>query len=215
MIYALCFCILTGYSGYSTGEIMLDSFLAEDGLAFDEFQDSFEFYQENRDQWGRVSNRGWMNRMYRWENEVPAMSGISRLLTTLDLSQDQYSYLDALTYYVDFQLEALRSTSGSSADRMDFFDAFTDDMYMETSVYFSFGARQWYQDEMNDLMAWTMGMVNDMLSDDQLADARYIVEHEMTGWNERESHFGRYEQWGNDSCRDYSNPGRRSMKNWY
>ena len=210
MIYVLCFCLLAGYSDYSAGEIMLDTFLAEDGLTYDEFQDSFGDYQN--DQWGRVSNRGWLNRMYQWENDIPAMRGISRLLSRLDLTQNQYSYLDALTYYVEFQLEALRSTDGSDNDRMDFFDAFTDDMYMETSVYFSFGAGQWYRDEMNDLMAWSLGMVNDMLSAEQLVEARYIVENEMQHWNVRESRSGQYDQWQNYNCRDQYNPGRRSMK---
>ena len=211
MIYALCFCILTGYSDYSAGEIMLDSFLAEDGLTFVEFQENYSEYQN--DQWGGISTRGWLNRMYLWENDIPAMRGISRLLTRLDLSRDQYSYLDALTYYVEFQLEALRSTDGSGDERMDFFDAFTDDMYMETSVYFSFGARQWYQDEMNHLMAWTMGMINDMLSDDQLDEAKRIVENAIPHWDDRDSRAGQLDQWRNCNCRDQNYPGRRSMKN--
>ncbi len=211
MIYALCFCVLTGFSGYSAGEIMLDTFLAEDGLTFALFQENFSEYQT--DQWGRISTRGWLNRMYLWENDIPAIRGISRLLTRLDLSRDQYSYLDALTYYVEFQLEALRSTDGSGDDRMDFFEAFTDDMYMETSVYFTFGAGQWYRDEMNDLMAWTMGMINDMLTDEQLEEAEYIVEEEMSRWNERDSRPGQQEQWRNYNCRDQNNPGRRSLKN--
>ena len=96
---------------------------------------------------------------------------------------------------------------------MDFFEAFTDDMYMETTVYFTFGAGQWYQDEMNDLMAWTMGMVNDMLTDEQLEEAGHIVEDGMSGWNERDSRPGQHDQWQNHNCRDRNNPGRRSRKN--
>ncbi len=208
MIYALCFSVLFGYSGHSAGEIMLDRFLAHDGMTFYEFSEEFEDFQNEL--WGRPSSRGWLVRMYDWESEIPAMRGISRLLSRLDLTRDQFYYLDALTYYVQFQLEALRSTYGADYDRMDFFQAFTEEMYMETTVYFAFEERQWYQSEMNDLMAWAMGVVNDMLSTEQLDDARYIVEWEMQDWDVRDSWSSWYEQWRNDPRRDYHNPGRRS-----
>ena len=209
MIYAFCFSVLFGYSGHSAGEIMLDRFLAEDGITFFEFTEEFEDFRNEL--WGRPSSRGWLVRMYDWESEIPAMRGISRLLSRLDLTRDQFYYLDALTCYVEFQLEALRSTYGDGNDRMDFFQAFTEEMYMETTAYFAFEERQWYQSEMNDLMAWTMGMVNDMLSTEQLDDARYIVEWEMQDWDIRDSWSCWYEQWRNDPRRDYHNPGRRSV----
>jgi len=69
MIYAFCLCVLTGFSDYSAGGIMLDTFLVEDGLTFAEFQESYGEYQN--DQWGGVSTRGWLNRMYLWENDKP------------------------------------------------------------------------------------------------------------------------------------------------
>ncbi|MCK5131798.1 MAG: hypothetical protein KAR40_06550 [Candidatus Sabulitectum sp.] len=210
MIVTLCCSVLLGYSSYSAGEIMLDRFLANDGMTYMEFHEEFEDFQN--DQWGRPSSRGWLARMYDWESEIPAMRGISRLLSRIDLSREQYYYLDALTFYVEFHLEAIRSTYGLDSGRMDFFQAFTDDMYMETTVYFAFEERQWYQSEMNDLMAWTMGMVNDMLSTEQLDDARYIVEWELQSWNVRDSWSCWYDQWRNDPRRDYSNPGRRSGK---
>ncbi len=52
----------------------------------------------------------------------------------------------------------------SDSGRKDFFQAFTEDMYMETTVFFAFEQRQWHQSDMNDLMSWTMSQVNDMLT---------------------------------------------------
>lgn len=210
MIFVLYCSVLFGYSGYSSGEIMLDRFLVDDGMTYIEFCEEFDDFQI--EQWGRPSSRGWLVRMYDWESEIPAMRGISRLLSRLDLNRDQLFYMDALTCYIEFQLEALRSTYGFESGRKDFFQAFTDEMYMETSVYFAFEERQWYQSEMNDLMAWTMGMVNDMLSTEQLADARYIVEWEMQGWNVRDSWFGWHDLWRNDPRRDLRDPGKRFMR---
>ncbi|MCD4708882.1 MAG: hypothetical protein K8S62_14215 [Candidatus Sabulitectum sp.] len=210
MIIAFCCSIIFGYSGHSAGEIMLDRFLANDGMTYTEFREEFEDFRS--DQWGRPSSRGWLVRMYDWESEIPAMRGISRLLSRLDLSRDQYCYLDALTFYVEFHLEALRSTYGADSGRMDFFEAFTEDMYMETTVYFAFEERQWYQSEMNDLMAWAMGMVNDMLTTEQLDDAGYIVEWELQDWNVRDGWSGWYDQWRIDPRRDFYYPGGRSRK---
>ena len=206
-MFTVFFCsALLGYSGYSSGEIMLDRFLSNDGMTFNEFRVEFEDFQN--DQWGRPSSRGWIVRMYDWESEIPAMRGISRLLSRLALSRDQHCYLDALTFYTEFQLEAVRSTYGTDSGRMEFFQAFTEDVYMETSVYFAFEERQWYQSEMNDLMAWTMGMVNDMLTTEQLDDAAYIVEWELDQWNVRDSWSCWYDEWRNDPRRDFRDPGR-------
>ena len=207
MIFVLCFSILSAYSDYSVGEIMLDRFLENGGMTYLEFSEEYENYQS--EQWGRPSSSRWLVRMYDWESEIPAMRGISRLLSRIDLSREQGCYLDALTFYVDFQLDAIRSTYGSGSGRMDFFQAFTEDMYMETTVYFAFEQRQWYQSEMNDLMSWAMGLVNDMLTTGQMEDARYIVEWEMQGWDVRNSWSGWYDLWRNDPRRDYNNPGRR------
>ena len=185
---------------------MLDRFLANDGLTFEEFREEFADFQN--DQWGRPSSRGWIVRMYDWESEIPAMRGISRLLSRLALSRDQHCYLDALTFYTEFQLEAVRSTYGTDSGRMDFFNAFTEDVYMETTVYFAFEERQWYQSEMNDLMAWTMGMVNDMLTAEQLDDAEYIVDWELESWSVRDSWSYWYDEWRHDPRRDFRDPGR-------
>ncbi len=210
MIFVLCFSILSAYSDYSVGEIMLDRFLENGGMTYLEFSEEYENYQS--EQWGRPSSSRWLFRMYDWESEIPAMRGISRLLSRIDLSREQGCYLDALTFYVDFQLDAIRSTYGSDSGRMDFFQAFTEDMYMETTVYFAFEQRQWYQSEMNDLMSWTMGLVNDMLTTGQMEDARYIVEWEMQDWDVRNSWSGWYDLWRNDPRRDYNNPGRRYVR---
>ncbi|MCK5785385.1 MAG: hypothetical protein KAH54_02370 [Candidatus Sabulitectum sp.] len=206
-MFTVFFCsALLGFSGYSSGEIMLDRFLANDGLTFEEFREEFADFQN--DQWGRPSSRGWIVRMYDWESEIPAMRGISRLLSRLALSRDQHCYLDALTFYTEFQLEAVRSTYGTDSGRMDFFNAFTEDVYMETTVYFAFEERQWYQSEMNDLMAWTMGMVNDMLTAEQLDDAEYIVDWELESWSVRDSWSYWYDEWRHDPRRDFRDPGR-------
>ncbi len=207
MIIAVCLSLLIGYAGHSVGEIMLDSFLADDGMTYAEFREEYEEYRN--EQWGRPSSSGWLVRMYDWESEIPAMRGISRLLSRVDLSNEQYYYLDALTFYVEYRLEAVRSTYGFDTGRMDFFQAFTQGMYMETTVYFALEERQWYQSEMNDLMAWTMGMVNDMLSSEQLEDARYIVEWEMQSWEVRNSWSCWYDRWRNDPRRELLYPGGR------
>jgi|GEM_PF-5987419 len=208
MVAVLSVLCLFGIGGYYSEEVMLDRFLADDGLSFSEF--CLEIADEDYMGGSRWSSTGmWSSRMYDWESRTPAMRGVSRLLSRLDLSREQYWYLDALTYYVEYRLDAIRSTFDSESGRMDFFRTLTEDQYMETSAFFAFEENQWYQTEINDLLAETMGMVNEMLTAEQLEDARYIVEWELADWNVREGWSGWQEQCRNDPRRDRNDPGRR------
>jgi hypothetical protein len=208
VFFVLC---LMGSGNYYSEETMLDHFLADDGLSFSDFCTAIS--DEDYSGSSRWSSSGrWYARMYDWESRIPAMRGVSRLLSRLDLTSEQYWYLDALTFYVEYRLDAIRSTFDSESGRMDFFRTFTEDMYMETTAFFAFEENQWYQSEMNDLLAWSMGMVNDMLTAEQIENARYIVEWELADWDVREGWSDWHEQWQTVPRRDYSDPGRRSVR---
>lgn len=168
------------------GEI-LDEFIDTGWMSFSDFSDYMndyggDFSDDPELQSGAVypsssSWHDWAMRMHQWESEIPDISGFSWMLNQLDLSWIQLMYLDALTLWVEFELNDLRCYHELDDIRSAFFEGFVEDFYMPVDTYFLWEDRNWYTSDVHDLIADAMSEIHDMLSYEQLAQARQIVEY--------------------------------------
>ena len=168
-----------GYDG-SAASMWLDRFLAEDGLDYQAFLVELEGFDQRMDRgWGqRPSTWRWMPRLREWERAVPEMEGLSALLGRLGLEWSQHAYLDALTAYVDYNLQAMESTYGSENGRMRFFEAFTASSAPTASSFMLFDGDDLFEDEARDIISRAVVDIRGMLNAAQIEEASRIVSEE-------------------------------------
>ncbi len=159
-------------------------------MSFSDFSDYMNDYGDNISddpQWqssavypSGSSYHAWVRKIYRWENEIPDIRGFSWMLKQLDLSWMQLMYLDALTLWVESELNDLRNYHELDEIRSSFFEGFVENFYMPVDAYFLWEDRNWYQSDVHDLIADAMSEIHDMLSYEQLAHAGQIVEYMLS-----------------------------------
>ncbi|MCK4506379.1 MAG: hypothetical protein KAW14_12260 [Candidatus Aegiribacteria sp.] len=187
--------VLLAFSSYAEkwsfdSSDQLEPFIVSDGMSFsefrvfaeetslleaDEFDDAMSNYQEY------VSRRyrhqySWVRRIFEWEDEIQDIRGFTYMLTRLELSRIQILYLNELTAYIEYEIKDLRDYHGVGEIRREFFEEFVGDFYMPVSIYFIWEDRSWYESDIHDLIAYSVGEIHDMLTDSQLETARMIVD---------------------------------------
>ncbi len=164
-----------GYDG-SAGSIWLDRFLDLDGMDYGDFLAELELFEERTGPgWGRrPSTWRWMTRIREWEREFPEMEGLGGLLGRLDLEWSQHAYLDALTAWTDFRLQAAASAYGRNDRRDDFFREFTGEGSWEPSSDLFAGDDLFYG-EAGEMVAEAVELIRGMLTPDQMETAASLV----------------------------------------
>lgn len=169
---------------------ILDEFIDSNGMSFSDFNDYMNNYggydstdlafQSNavRPYSGRYQD--WVRRIYQWENEIPDIRGFSWMLKQLDISRMQMMYLDALTLWVEFEINELRDYHEIESIRISFFEEFVEEFYMPVDIYFLWEDRNWYESDVHDLISDVMNEIHEMLSIEQLTEAREIVEYMLS-----------------------------------
>ncbi len=181
-----------GYEGAdeSAQDDIFHEFVDSGWMSFSDFSDYMNDYGDDLSddpEWqsGTVypsssSRHDWAVRMHQWESEIPDINGFSWMLKQLDLSWMQLMYLDVLTLWVEYELNDLRNYHQLDEIRSSFFEEFTEDFYMPVDIYFLWEDRNWYTSDVHDLIADAMSEIHDMLSYEQLAQARQIVEYMLS-----------------------------------
>ena len=182
-----------GWSGESSCEEEYESpldnilgvFIDSDGMSFSDFTDYMNdygsYYPDDPELHSSVSYPSsssyddWIRRIYKWEDEIPDIRGFTWMLGQLELSQMQSIYLGALSLWVEFEVNELRDYHEIEDIRRSFFEGFVEDFYMPVSIYFIWEDRNWYESDMHDLIADAMSEIHEMLSTEQLAQARQIA----------------------------------------
>jgi hypothetical protein len=185
----------SGESGYegedeSAQDYIFHEFIDSGWMSFSDFSDYMNDYGDDLSddpEWqssaldpSSSSCHDWVRRMYQWEDEIPDIRGFSWMLIQLDLSWMQSMYLDVLTLWVEYELNDLRNYHALDEIRSSFFEEFTEDFYMPVDTYFLLEDRNWYTSDVHDLIADAMSEIHDMLSYEQLAQARQIVEYMLS-----------------------------------
>lgn len=174
----------------STMDDILEEFIDSNGMSFSDFSDYMNdcssYYSDDSESQSTVvhtysaSFNNWDRRIYRWEDEIPDIMGFAWMLKQLDLSRMQMSYLDALTLWVELEIDELQDYHEIDDIRNTFFEDFVEDFYMPIEMYFLWEDRNWYESDLHDLIADAMSEIHEMLSIEQLADARQIVEYMLS-----------------------------------
>ena len=179
----------SGYEGEdeSAQDDIFHEFLDSGWMSFSDFSDYMSDYGDDfpdDPEWqssavhpSSSSWHDWAMRMQQWENEIPDISGFSWMLKQIDLSPMQLMYLEALTLWVEYELNDLRYYHELDEIRSSFFEGFVEDFYMPVDIYFLWEDRNWYTSDVHDLIADAMSEIHDMLSYEQLAQARQIVDY--------------------------------------
>ena len=102
------------------------------------------------------------------------------MLKQIELTMMQITYLDALSLWVEYEVNELRDYHEIDDIRRSFFEGFVEDFYMPVNIYFLWEDRNWYTSDVHDLIADAMSEVHDMLSPEQLARAGQIVEYMLS-----------------------------------
>lgn len=164
---------------------ILEEFIDSNGMSFSDFNDYMNNcggYDSNDPAFqstavhpysGRYQD--WARRIYQWEKEIPDIRGFAWMLKQLDLSLIQMTYLNALTLWVEFEINELRDYHEIADIRISFFEEFVEDFYMPVDIYFLWEDRNWYESDVHDLISDVMNEIHEMLSPEQLAEARQIV----------------------------------------
>ena len=186
---------MSGESAYegeygSVQDDILEEFIDSGWMSFSDFSDYVNDYGGDifdDPQWqsravypSSSSYHDWVRKIYQWEDEIPDIRGFSWMLKQLDLSWMQLIYLDALTLWVEFELNDLRYYHEIDDIRSSFFEGFVEDFYMPVNTYFLWEDRNWYTSDVHDLIADAMSEIHDMLSYEQLVQARQIVEYMLS-----------------------------------
>ncbi len=164
-----------GYDG-SAGSVWLDRFLALDGMEYGEFLTELGLFEQRTGPgWGRrPSTWRWIHRVGEWEREFPEMSGLGALLCRLDLDWSQHAYLDALTAWTNYRLEAAASTYGGESRRDAFFRDFTGGGAWVPSADL-FAGENLFHGEAGDMVAEAVALIREMLTPDQMETASSLV----------------------------------------
>ncbi len=169
---------------------VLEVFISSGGMSFSDFTDYMNdyrsYYPDDPELQSSVlypsssSYDDWVRRIYRWEDEIPDIRGFTWMLKQIELSMMQITYLDALSLWVEYEVNELRDYHGIDDIRCSFFEGFVEDFYMPVDTYFLWEERNWYQSDVHDLLADAMSEIHEMLSSGQLAHAEQIVEYMLS-----------------------------------
>ncbi|MCK5115376.1 MAG: hypothetical protein KAR44_02175 [Candidatus Aegiribacteria sp.] len=167
-----------------------EAFIASGGMSFSDFTDYMNdygsYYSDDPELQSSVlypsssSYDDWVRRIYLWEDEIPDISGFTWMLKQIELSMMQITYLDALSLWVEYEVNQLQDYHEIDDIRCSFFEGFVEDFYMPVGTYFLWEERNWYQSDLHDLLADAMSEIHDMLSSEQLAHAEQIVEYMLS-----------------------------------
>ncbi len=169
---------------------ILDEFIYSGGMSFSAFTDYMNdyasYYSDDPELQSSVlypsrsSYDDWVRRIYQWEDDIPDIRGFTWMLKQLELSRMQITYLDALSLWVEFEIDELRDYHEIADNRSSFFEGFTEDFYMPVDIYLLLEDRNWYTSDVHDLIADAMSEIHEMLSIDQLDEARQIVDYMLS-----------------------------------
>lgn len=166
---------------------ILEVFISSGGMSFSDFSDYMNdygsYYSDDPQTQSSVlypsssSYDDWVRRIYLWEDDIPDIRGFTWMLKQMELSTMQITYLDALSLWVEYELNELRDYHELDDIRRSFFEGFVEDFYMPVDTYFLWEDRNWFQSDAHDVLADAMSEIHDMLSSEQLAQAGQIVEY--------------------------------------
>lgn len=169
---------------------VLEVFISSGGMSFSDFTDYMNdygsYYSDDPQLQSSVlypsstSYDDWVRRIYRWEDDIPDIRGFTWMLKQMEFSLMQITYLDALSLWVEYELNELRDYHELDDIRRSFFEGFVEDFYMPVDTYFLWEDRNWYQSDVHDVLADAMSEIHDMLSSEQLAQAGQIVEYMLS-----------------------------------
>lgn len=117
----------------------------------------------------------WLSRIQEWEWEINEIRGFGAFLTHLELTSEQIENLNEITEFAEEEIQQLTLDYDVVDTRREFFEAFTEDFFMELDMYSIWSSMNWYESDMKDIVAVAIEEIHDLLTEEQLQLGRAII----------------------------------------